>query len=233
MIYRAKKLYRWWVEFGFKGLWLLSRVEKLHPSQIVSLHSRRVGDLYFRGCREDFEVINTVICFKAYEVGHVCWKQGTVVDLGANIGIATRYFLSALPHVQVTAIEPSDENNKIFEANISATGEGRRVKLRKCAVGPDNGNGCLLRHPDGRFDSFKVAFGPLAAGAVGQLVEVMALDQILRELQRPILVKMDVEGMEDILLERRNKWSDFVSRMMIEFHERLMTLLPVRSTCCS
>jgi FkbM family methyltransferase len=218
MIYKAKKLYRWLTEFGISGLWLLLRVEKLNPCQIVTLHSRRIGPLYCRARMEDFEAINTVICFHAYDVGQLYWQQGTVIDLGANIGIATRYFLSVLPCLQVTAIEPSEENTKIFDVNISATREGVRVKLKRCAVGPKSGTGRLLRDPGGRFDSFKVELVPSPSRDGDELIEVLALEDILRDLQVPILLKMDVEGAEDSLLEKRREWSNGVSRMMIEFH---------------
>jgi FkbM family methyltransferase len=218
VIYRTKKLYKWFTEFGLRGLWLLLHLEKLDSSSVVTLRSKRIGLLYCRARKEDFEAVNTVICFRAYEADDLRWQNGTVVDLGANIGIATRYFLSVLPSVQVIAIEPSRENKKIFEVNISAVSDGARVKLKKCAVGPKSGSGRLLRDPGGRLDSFRVEFLP-SPSRDSDDVEVLALEDVFHGLQYPILLKMDIEGTEDSLLQNRAKWSAGVSRMMIEFHE--------------
>ena len=98
-----------------------------------------------------------MICFLAYDVRGVDWSSGTVVDLGANIGISTRYFLECLPCLDVVSIEPSRENCEMFAMNMALTAYRHRAKLLECAVGPIAGTGRLIDNT-GRFDSFKVEF---------------------------------------------------------------------------
>ena len=217
MIYKIKKYFRWLREFGVEGLLLLLTLRRGNSLQVVQLRSRRFGPLYCRVCEEDFEAINTVICFGAYEVNPRSWRKVTVVDLGANIGIATRYFLAVLPNARVIAVEPSEENCSIFQMNMSATPARERAELSRSAVGPQGGIGRLVADPLGRLDSFTVDFSGDASDTGRRDVAVRSLRDVLREAEYPVFLKMDIEGAEDLLLPQRSQWLNVV-RIMIEFH---------------
>ena len=92
------------------------------------------------------------------------------------------------------------------------------MELKTCAAGPRSGHGWLLRSRDGRMDSLSVEISAVASGASEGAVAVREISEFLSDLPRPILMKMDVEGMEDALLHDRKRWIEPVEIMMIEFH---------------
>lgn len=214
MIYRIKKYQRWLREFGVDGLYkLLKCGDSVVP---VRMHSRRLGPLVCRNCREDFEAINTVLCFDAYHVDAPHRPYRSVVDLGGNIGIASRYFHFMLPHVRILAIEPYAPNCELFKMNMSLIGKAP-VDLLECAVGMRDGVGWLT---DGcGFD--RVAVKPVdchQSASDRQAVVIRSLTGLLQGLPGPILLKMDIEGAETDVLKSREQWAGDVGRMMIEFH---------------
>jgi len=170
-----------------------------------------------RNCAEDFAVINTVIAFNAYRVP-IKQHFRSVLDLGGNIGIATRYFLQSLPNVEVLAVEPSSANCEVFKRNIWLYDAGDRVRLLRCAVGPVNSTGVLSGAK--RFDTFKVEKLSNSSFLKGQeVVPIRSLSGLVEQLPAPILLKMDIEGAEADLLNCRTEWIDHVGCMMIEFHD--------------
>ena len=120
------------------------------------------------------------------------------VDFGANIGIASAYFLSRGPTVRVYAYEPVPSNIAAAKRNLAQFGD--RVVLSELAVADKPG---------------KVQFGIEATGRYGGIgvetkrqIEVECCDAkaaladiLVREKSIDIL-KVDVEGMERVILDR-------------------------------
>ena len=221
MIYRIKKVCRWLAIFGwsgFKALTLRTRAEH----SLITLHSKRYGVLRCRLLVEDVEAVNTVMCFKAYKNADPRRRYGTVVDLGANIGIATRFFLAEYPEASIVAVEPDDRNCSIFQINVCVAGAENKVRLVRAAVGPSSGRGWLTNNASERLDSLRVEFTTTASesreNTIGS-VEVVSLEDLMEGLKGPILLKIDIEGAETALLEMRARWQGVVARMMVEFHD--------------
>src|SRR5262249_29242874 len=172
---------------GLVRLWMRDQDEKL-----VRLNTRSFGEIFVRNRVEDFEVVNTVFCFHAYDVRRLGSSfSGTVIDLGANIGISVRYFLQFLPRAKVIAVEPSNENCSIFEMNIGLRPDRDKVCLLQSAIGSKRGRGYLVADEAGRYDSFKVASSK-ADFAKGEPIEVVALSDLLVDVREPIIFKIAI-----------------------------------------
>jgi FkbM family methyltransferase len=220
--YKAKMYYRWVSGFGLSGLHKMICCDGSRGPGYVKLTSRQFGLIMCRECQEDFAAINTVMCFGAYSIPAGDRKFGSVLDLGANVGIATRYFLAALPNVSVVALEPSADNCKVFRMNMAISEGEDRVRLWECAVGAVGGRGQLRSVEGARFDSFKIERSPSGAPSCGgQTIEVRAIADVTKTLAEPILLKMDIEGSENDVLACRHQWIGRVGYMMIEFHDRV------------
>jgi FkbM family methyltransferase len=125
-----------------------------------------------------------------------------VYDFGANIGAATLYFSSVLPHAEYFCIEPEPENLRYLRANIAdnelratvlpaalAAGEGR-VTLWQYPRGGHGLHSLVLKSSDG------LRARPLEVPAVTLENVVSGSDYGL---------KLDVEGAEhDALADRRD-----------------------------
>jgi FkbM family methyltransferase len=178
------------------------------------------------------EVLNTVFLFRAYHILKHYRKCRAVLDLGANIGIASRFFAQELPDVHIVAVEPSSDNCGIYEKNLAIELQAGRVRLLRCAVGAKDGDGCIDVGKNVRFDSFKIVKAEKIyhSGSESCLpVKILGMKHLVRLLDGPLLVKIDIEGSEQELLEVRDEWIAFANCLMIEFHNRLQEDVWIRT----
>lgn len=127
---------------------------------------------------------------------------GTLVDVGANIGLTSVPVARRLG-VTCHAFEPDPVNFALLRRNVEANDVGARVTAHHLAVMDRDGTFELEQSPDNLGDH-RVRLGKAAAGAYGEqrrhVVEVQArrLDTVLEglDLPRPLLLKVDVQGAE-------------------------------------
>jgi FkbM family methyltransferase len=220
--YKIIKYLGWLQQFGVCGL---KRI--MHGGDagrgLIELKSNRYGKIWCRNCLEDLEVINTVLIFNAYHIQEKYRACKTILDLGANIGIATRFFCKHLPEARIVALEPSEKNCQIFKINMEKEISAGRVKLVRCAIGAEDGAGHFKVGDNIRFDSFKVVKNDAeteAASGIYEQVPIMGIDGLMKRLEGPLIVKIDIEGAEQDLLNCRSKWINAADCLMVEFHVR-------------
>jgi FkbM family methyltransferase len=120
-------------------------------------------------------------------------------------------------------LEPSHANCQILRANLEKEIKANRVELLRCAIGVENGPGYFEVGDKIRFDSFKVLRNDTGSAGISdnyEHVEIKAIECLIRNLDRPLIVKMDIEGAEHNLLNYRFKWIDAADCLMVEFHVR-------------
>jgi FkbM family methyltransferase len=218
--YKAMMYSRWTGEFGLYGVWRLLRSRYTKLERHIHLKSKHFGPIVCRNCPEDFAAVNTVMCFGAYAAPFADKRFDCVLDLGANVGIATRYFLSQGPTIQVLAIEPSSENCAVFRINMEMVMAGDRVRLWECGIGGVEGKGYLRSSAGNRFDSFQVEYSHSEESPNhGRSVIIRKMASAIDTLSGSVLVKMDIEGSENELLACREDWIEKVDYMMVEFHD--------------
>lgn len=130
-----------------------------------------------------------------------------ILDLGANIGLASLYFLRLFPRAHITAVEPDPEICRYLRENIAANrGDGIHV-LQAAAWVEDTELGFTADHGDG---------GHLAAGGA---TRVTAIDtRTLLAAQDFDLVKMDIEGAESTVLPTLAKGLARTRLVFVEYH---------------
>ncbi len=138
-------------------------------------------------------------------------KVHTILDLGANCGFASLWFLREFPDSRVTAVEPLDANVAALERNLAPYRE--RVDVHQKAVWNRDGS---------------VGFAPSDAAWAGKVsdstsadlrVDAITMQQLFDLLPqgRADLVKMDIEGAEiELLLEA--DWVDRLECLVVELH---------------
>jgi FkbM family methyltransferase len=124
-----------------------------------------------------------------------------VLDVGAYTGVFSLLAARAAPQAQVHAFEVVPEVAQAARENVAANGLAGRITVHNAGVGKDGdtvtiapgGGGSAL--PD--YYSMKLRF------ADGVPVGVRSLDAIVADiaLPPPAVVKIDVEGTEDVVLE--------------------------------
>jgi FkbM family methyltransferase len=120
------------------------------------------------------------------------------IDFGANIGIASAWFLTRNRRARVHAFEPVPVNLERARANLE--GFGPRVRLHAAAVADRTGRVAFGVESSGRYGGIGVS--------TGRQIEVDCLDgadvvaAVLAEDNAVDILKIDVEGMEAAILRR-------------------------------
>lgn len=113
----------------------------------------------------------------------------TIIDCGANIGMASIYFADRYPNARIIAIEPHPANFEILRANTAS--QPRITPIQAC-VGPSL--------DDRRFITIdKPAWGNQTnARGEGVEVPVVTIDSVCRDYHLDFvdILKIDIEGAE-------------------------------------
>ncbi len=134
-----------------------------------------------------------------------------ILDVGANIGLSTRFFLGRYPSARVVAFEPDPALFACLERNVAEFGPDR-VELQQAAVWREAGE--LPFYAEGA-DGGRLSAGPEAT----LTVPAVTLDRWL-DAERIDLLKIDVEGAEGEILESIAGRLGAVQRLFVEYHSQ-------------
>lgn len=137
-----------------------------------------------------FELHVLVGIFKARE--YDIEFRPRIVDLGANIGIASLWFYDQYPYAQIEAYEPDPETFKILQKNVAHLG----VKTIQKAISGSNES---IKF----FHSFRsIGSSLIELGETTKIIEVegITLDSIIGN--GIDILKIDIEGAEFEVLEK-------------------------------
>jgi FkbM family methyltransferase len=225
IINRGRSLNKWRRSAGLSTgvrLKLLSLRKKLglpepatwhvHPRQVRHALTARLGN------SSDMFVFDQIFINDEYSCLKDLKDPLLVLDLGANVGFSSAYFLSLFPCSRVTAVEPDDRNIAMCRTNLSSYGE--RVLLLHGAVWAVPTRLCLSKGAfgDGREWATQV-FEPTAgmeaqtrAWDVASLIEMSGGGIV-------DLLKVDIEGAEQSVFgEAAKAWLPRVRNICIELH---------------
>ena len=182
-----------------------------------------VQPVYVRCASSDFVTLQEVIINREYEsvLAHAPDSVRGILDLGANIGLASRWFLQAWPSAHVIAVEPDPGNVGMLRRNLASTEQqSQRHQIIQAFVGGNARDAVLQTRGEGYANEGIMSD---AAPHHGQYVlPVFTPSQLLDFSALPIdFVKMDIEGTEKEILEGDLAWLDKVSVVVLELHDPL------------
>jgi FkbM family methyltransferase len=150
---------------------------------------------------------------------------GLFVDVGANFGWYS-CAVAAVAGSTVIAIEPDSANCAALRANIRRNGFRNAVVVNTAAgIGFDIGK--MVRRADA--NSGTMAIDPIGApdACDGNWVAMVSLDHLLRRIidppERPVLIKIDVEGFEPQVLAGLDLAGPFRPRNIIMEYEAALS----------
>ena len=140
----------------------------------------------------------------------------TIVDAGANIGLASVYFAMQFPGARIIAIEPESENYELLEKNVA---QYPNIEPVRAALW---------------YEDAKVSVVDPGLGASGFMTAEKSVDEresvpaislgTLMEnhgLERVDLLKIDIEGAELSLFKHAKRWIEKVDAIAVELHDRI------------
>ncbi len=183
------------------------------------------GEVLLRSHTSDISVLGEVIVSKIYGVAARAAgpKTRTIVDLGANTGLAARWLLHRFPDARVVCVEPQSGNVVVLRENLA--GLESRAEILEACVGARDRLVTMVGSP-GAESAFAMVDDP--NGDV-RVVTMQAVVDVLGT-GRIDLLKCDIEGAEKELFEASSAWIEDVGAIAVECHgdftlDRLTDLL--------
>lgn len=185
-------------------------------------------DLTLTLCHSSPQLRSRNLTFSVKEPETLEWIDGFGVDdelwdIGANVGLYSVY--AAKKGVKVTAIEPSVFNLEFLVRNVTLNHVQDRVKIFPLAVGADSVRPEKLTLSSGAWgdsghslNAADVATRPEARKQFEYSLPAVPLDSLLTlfELQPPDYVKIDVDGIEPLIVESGTKVFRTVKSVLVE-----------------
>jgi FkbM family methyltransferase len=138
-----------------------------------------------------------------------------IIDGGANIGIASLYFLNRYPTAHVLAVEPSPDNFEILSKNLAPYAD--RVTLVQGAIWKSSGR--LMLQPDK--EEWRTSVRASNNEQPGS-VEAFTLPGLIAYGSGTVdLLKIDIEGSEgEVFGPEAQQWLPAVRNIAIEVHSK-------------
>lgn len=172
----------------------------------------KIVDVGLRRYSGDFDIFFEVFWKHCYNRSLLKkTKVSTVLDLGANAGLATAYFYDAFPEANFYCVEPDPDNFSLAADNLQGIIRPEKLHLLNIAVGAGEGLGSII-HSRYSYNS------TIDINSDGE-IEVLDILSIMErfELGDIDLVKIDIEGAERNIFNNSG-WLDKVRNIFIEFH---------------
>ena len=172
------------------------------------------------GKSSDREVLNQIFLEPEYEALSL-ENPTTIIDLGANVGYSSAYFLSRYPNARVIAVEPDRENFVICRENLRAF--GARATVLHGAAWPERQLLSVKKgvFGDGREWATQVCSSTRSESS-GPLAEGYDMDSLIALAHSHVvdLLKIDIERSERELFSRNTAaWIPKVRNICIELHD--------------
>jgi FkbM family methyltransferase len=187
--------------------------KRIPRSRPYSLISKQLDyPVTVRPKTSDLSVFYQILVLDEYRCVSELKRPKLIVDLGANVGYSSAYFLSRFKECSVIAVEPEPSNFAILQKNIAQYGD--RATAIQGAVWPNKENLSLLHRGQGH--EWGVTILPSPSGMVRGITmsEIIALSG----QDRISLLKVDIEGAEDPLFSEAKEWIHKVDNIVIELH---------------
>ena len=170
--------------------------------------------VYVRGGRSsDTKVLYEMLVTQDYEIVDTADAK-SIVDGGANIGLASRFFLRRYPAAHAVAVEPFPETMEVCKRNLEAFSD--RASAIQGAVWPQEGTVDL--DPQGQEWANQVK---ASSHAKGNSVPAYSMSSLISLSGGSVdILKLDVEGSEkEIFKTGTMEWLPFVRNIVIELHD--------------
>jgi|HubBroStandDraft_2_1064218.scaffolds.fasta_scaffold71281_2 FkbM family methyltransferase len=206
--------------FGVAGIILAARARLLgRPVQVAVEVPGIPHPVYLRMRTTDVASCAEILIKRQYD-----WDFGsaprTIIDAGANIGLASIFYANKYPDARIIAIEPEASNYQMLVQNTAAY---RNVTTVNAALWNEN---CDLEifDPQQGHTAFQTRDKRDLPGAQRTRVPGITLDKLLGDfgINHVDLLKIDIEGAEREVFAGSGSWIQCVDIIAIELHDWML-----------
>lgn len=214
-----------------KTLFFLRNLKRFgfsNARNLVNAHTKKSGELVvsfsdvkqpitLRYNTSDVDVFNQVFYHNYYSFNYTTYIKNinTIIDAGANIGMASVYFKNQFPNARIIAIEPESSNYNQLLKNISGY---KNISTEHKGLWNKS---CLLNVED-KYENGNWGFVVEEVNDASKSnVEGISVNDILIKynLDRIDILKMDIEGAELEIFQENYEWLSKVKMLIIETHD--------------
>ena len=207
----------------FREYSIRSQKQECPEGSLLKLNMRSPlrGELLLRERGSDILTFTEVIQQQVYrDVITKVRNCETIVDLGANIGLASRYFAEHFPNCKILAVEPNPSTYQVLVSNVARLVASGRCRTLQAAVWSSEKPlvGEAEDDPE-HFSAFAVH--ETAANFAENAIAGLPMEKIIAHsgFQTVDLLKVDIEGAEVELFKGNVDWLQRVRTIAIEFHD--------------
>ena len=203
---------------GFmRGLLVWLRVSVLRQQFEIAVQAPGwKKQVMLRAGGSDIEVFKKIFIDREYRLPFDA-RPGTILDLGANTGLATLFFRTQFPEAHIVAVEPDLANFAMLQRHLGGL---PGVEIIQAAVWSHDGEITLT---DPGIGSWAMRVEETSRDPGGQCqVAALSMPSLLKHFPdgRVDLLKMDVEGAEKEVFETSVAWIQNIDAIVIELHDR-------------
>jgi len=143
-------------------------------------------------------------------------QPATIIDAGANIGLAAIYFANRFPNSKIICLEPEQSNFELLKKNTCSYPQ---ISIIRKGLW---GSNTFLKVNDNGLDNWGFSVNECDRHEPGA-IEALSVGSIMQEftLEQLDLIKMDVEGSEKNIMENATDWLPSCKTLVIELHDRM------------
>lgn len=216
-------------EFRFR---LMSGQQGRYRLQVKAISNDFRATLSLRRGTSDLSAFEQVFAENGYNMRHFKrWgeindlyrslsQQGSplILDLGANIGLASLYFAKNWPRAKIIAVEPEEGNYRVMRDNLAQLENAHPLHA---AVASEDGAVKII-NPDDEAWATRTAIA--SEGMIGSVkaLSVQSLLEMAPEGSLPFIVKIDIEGFERNLFSGNTDWVGLFPIVIMEPHDWML-----------
>jgi FkbM family methyltransferase len=204
--------------FGWRGLPYYLAAEVLGRRAEVTLTlPDHPAPIFLRLGTADVGFCDQIFRRGAYDLPLARSPQ-VIVDAGANIGLASRFFAARYPQARILALEPAGANYGQLCKNVAAL---PRITPVRAALWSEAG-AVEIFNPTGRHGAFRTRRDVSAPGAGIEHAPAVTVPGLMAAYDLPQidLLKVDIEGAEREVFADAEGWIGRVGVIVIELHDR-------------
>ncbi len=219
MLIRSIKLYLRTV--GFVGLLRTASAALRRSTTLITVKRPEIEHPFqLRSPSSDVATYKHIFRRREYEFDCEVEPQ-TILDAGANSGLASIYFANRYPNARIIAVEPEQANYELLVKNVAPYPQVIPVRA---ALWNRNETIELVDPGLGEWGYMtRAASDPEITAPLLQEVEGITVDQLMQRYQLSSidLMKLNVEGAEREIFEDCGGWIDRVHAVVVKMHDRL------------
>jgi FkbM family methyltransferase len=203
--------------FGVRGVLAVSACRLIgYPREITAHPAGVKHPVHIRVRTTDASIYREILLCGEYGNFDLPFTPTTIVDVGANIGMASIYYAHRYPGARIISIEAEDSNFEMLRKNVAAY-----PNITPIHVALWNRDGFVnVRQPDPATGAFG-KWGFVTSEEPGCQVRAITMRTLMTEriIGSIDLLKVDIEGAEKEVFESCD-WMSQVRALVIELHDR-------------